>query len=87
MLDVSGLDKQAHVDHNFSQEERVFLRTTNIIKRLNKEFCRRTRPLEILAGESSCCARPAFIALKMELHWVANLFEKAAQNLTLLNRL
>ncbi|MFC2017975.1 hypothetical protein ACFLTQ_01560 [Chloroflexota bacterium] len=27
-----------------------FLRTTNIIERLNKEFRRRTKPMEIVAG-------------------------------------
>jgi putative transposase len=36
-------------------EEWISLRTTNIIERLNKEFKRRTRPMEILAGENACC--------------------------------
>ena len=34
----------------FPEEEWISLRTTNIIERLNKEFKRRTRPMEILAG-------------------------------------
>jgi len=31
------------------QEEWVCLRTTNVIERVNKEFKRRTKPVEILA--------------------------------------
>ncbi|MDY6854495.1 MAG: hypothetical protein SWO11_07275 [Thermodesulfobacteriota bacterium] len=30
------------------------MRTTNIIERLNKEFKRRTKPMEIVAGENPC---------------------------------
>ncbi|MDY6856236.1 MAG: transposase [Thermodesulfobacteriota bacterium] len=29
------------------------MRTTNIIERLNKEFKRRTKPMEIVAGEKA----------------------------------
>jgi len=54
---------------NFPEEEWISLRTTNIIERLNKEFRRRTKPMEIVAGERSCYTLLAFIALKMELHW------------------
>ena len=36
---------------NFPEEEWISLRTTNIIERLNKEFKRRTKPMEILAGK------------------------------------
>ena len=36
---------------SFPEEEWISLRTTNIIERLNKEFKRRTKPIEILAGE------------------------------------
>ncbi|MDD5523786.1 MAG: transposase [Smithella sp.] len=39
---------------SFPEEEWISLRTTNIIERLNKEFRRRTRPMEILAGETAC---------------------------------
>jgi putative transposase len=39
---------------NFPEEEWISLRTTNIIERLNKEFKRRTKPMEIVAGERSC---------------------------------
>lgn len=53
---------------NFPEEEWISLRTTNIIERLNKEFRRRTKPMEIVAGERSCYTLLAFIALKMELH-------------------
>ena len=38
---------------NFPQEEWISLRTTNIIERLNKEFKRRTKPMEIIAGEQA----------------------------------
>jgi putative transposase len=53
----------------FPQEEWISLRTTNVIERLNKEFKRRTKPMEIVAGEDACYRLPAFIALKMELSW------------------
>ncbi|MGB5156705.1 MAG: transposase [Desulfobacterales bacterium] len=36
------------------EEEWISLRTTNIIERLNKEFKRRTKPMEIVAGENAC---------------------------------
>jgi putative transposase len=54
---------------SFPQEEWISLRTTNIIERLNKEFKRRTKPMEIVAGENSCYRLLAFISLKMELAW------------------
>lgn len=50
-------------------EEWISLRTTNIIERLNKEFKRRTKVMEIVAGEKACYNLLAFICLKMELHW------------------
>jgi putative transposase len=66
---------------HFPQEEWISLRTTNIIERLNKEFKRRTRPMEIMAGELSCYRLLAFISLKMELHWRANPVGKVRPNL------
>ena len=54
---------------DFPVEQWVSLRTTNIIERLNKEFRRRTKPMEILPGETACYRLLAFISLKMELHW------------------
>jgi putative transposase len=54
---------------DFPEEEWISLRTTNIIERLNKEFKRRTKPMEIIAGEQACYNLLAFICLKMELHW------------------
>lgn len=68
---------------NFPQEEWISLRTTNIIERLNKEFKRRTKPMEIVAGESACYTLLAFIALKMELHWRANPVGKVLNTLPL----
>jgi putative transposase len=66
---------------NFPEEEWISLRTTNIIERLNKEFKRRTKSMEILAGESACYRLLAFISLKMELHWRSNPVGKVRQNL------
>ena len=54
---------------NFPDEEWISIRTTNIIERLNKEFKRRTKSMEILASESSCYTLLAFICLKMEMNW------------------
>lgn len=65
----------------FPQEEWVSLRTTNIIERLNKEFKRRTRPMEVMAGELSCYRLLAFISLRMELIWRANPVGKVRPNL------
>jgi putative transposase len=39
---------------DFPEEEWISIRTTNIIERLNKEFKRRTKPMEIVAGERAC---------------------------------
>lgn len=53
----------------FPEDEWISLRTTNLIERVNKEFKRRTKPMEILAGEESAYRLLCFIALKMELNW------------------
>ena len=53
----------------FPEEEWVALRTTNPIERLNKEFKRRTKSMEIVAGESSCYNLLAVISLRMEIYW------------------
>ena len=66
---------------SFPQEEWISLRTTNIIERLNKEFKRRTKPMEIVAGENACYRLLAFICLKAELHWRANPVGKVNANL------
>jgi putative transposase len=66
---------------HFPVEHWVSLRTTNIIERLNKEFKRRTKPMEIVAGEFSCYRLLAFISLKMELHWRTNPVGKVRLNL------
>jgi len=65
----------------FPKEEWISLRTTNIIERLNKEFKRRTKTMEIVAGETSCYRLLAFISLKMELHWRSNPVGKVRANL------
>ena len=66
---------------NFPEEEWISLRTTNIIERLNKEFKRRTRSMEIVAGEQACYLLLAFICLKMECHWRSNPIGKVRKNL------
>jgi len=65
----------------FPQEEWISLRTTNVIERLNKEFKRRTRPMEIMPGEDACYRLLAFISLKMELHWRSRPVGKVKENL------
>jgi putative transposase len=62
------------------EEEWISLRTTNIIERLNKEFKRRTKPMEIVAGENACYMLLAFISLKMECHWRSNPVGKVHYN-------
>jgi putative transposase len=69
------------------EEEWISLRTTNIIERLNKEFKRRTKPMEIVAGEKACYTLLAFICLKMELHWRSNPLGKVRNNLPFLKNL
>jgi transposase-like protein len=66
---------------SFPQEEWISLRANNIIERLNKEFKRRTKPMEIVAGERACYRLLAFICLKAELHWRANPTGKVSTNL------
>ena len=56
-------------------------RVENVIERLNKEFKRRTKPMEIVAGESACYTLLAFICLRMELHWRSNPIGKTPKNL------
>ncbi|PJB50074.1 MAG: hypothetical protein CO103_03410 [Chloroflexi bacterium CG_4_9_14_3_um_filter_45_9] len=53
---------------DFPEDEWISLRTTNVIERLNKEFKRRTRTMEILAGENACHTPLAFLSIKMEVH-------------------
>jgi len=67
----------------FPEEEWISLRTTNIIERLNKEFRRRTKSMEIVAGEDACYRLLAFISLKMELTWRSNSVGKVRPNLPL----
>lgn len=66
---------------HFPEEEWISLRTTNIIERLHKEFKRRTKPMEIVAGETAYYRLLAFISLKLELQWRSNPVGKVHQNL------
>jgi len=72
---------------DFPEEEWICLRTTNVIERVNKEFKRRTKPMEILAGERSCYTLLAFICLKMEVHWRSKPIGKVAKNLPFLRKM
>jgi len=71
----------------FPEEEWICLRTTNVIERVNKEFKRRTKPMEILAGERSCYTLLAFICLKMELTWRSKPIGKVPNNLPFFKKL
>jgi len=42
------------------------------VERLNKDFKRRTKSMEIVAGVRACYTLLAFICLKMELHLRTN---------------
>ena len=69
------------------EEEWLSLRTTNIIERLNKEFKRRIKPMETVAGENACYTLLAFICLKMELHWRTSPVGKVRKNLPFLKEM
>jgi len=87
---VKCLDKslQACLTYlEFPEEEWICLRTTNVIERVNKEFKRRTKPMEILAGERSCYLLLAFVCLKMEAHWRSKPIGKVPHNLPFLRNL
>jgi putative transposase len=71
----------------YPEEEWICLRTTNVIERVNKEFKRRTKPMEILAGERSCYMILTFVCLKMELTWRSKPIGKVPNNLPFLKRL
>ena len=43
------------------------LRTTNGVERINNEFKRRTKPMEIVAGEESVYRILTSVAMKMEM--------------------
>jgi putative transposase len=62
--------------YDFPVNEWKSLKTTNMVERINKEFRRRTKPMEIMAGESSAYRILCFVALKMELKWRSTPFGK-----------
>ena len=66
---LSSVIRECLTFYSFPSEEWISLRTTNVIERVNKEFKRRTKPMEILAGEASAYRLLCFIALKMEMNW------------------
>ncbi len=72
---------------DFPEEEWISLRTSNVIERLNKEFRRRTKPMEIVAGEQACYTLLAFISIRMEIYWKSNPVGKVRYNLPSLRKL
>lgn len=54
---------------SFPDEDWRSLRTSNLIERVNKEFKRRTKPMEIMAGEASMYRILGFVCLKIEATW------------------
>jgi len=66
---LSGAIDRCLTFYSFPQEEWISLRTTNAIERVNKEFKRRTKPMEVLAGEQSAYTILSFVALKLEQSW------------------
>jgi len=72
---------------HFPEDEWICLRTTNVIERVNKEFKRRTKPMEIVAGERSCYTLLAFICLRMELRWRSKPIGNVAKNLPFIKKL
>jgi transposase-like protein len=61
-------------------EGSIFLRITNIIERLNKEFKLRTKSMEIVADENARYTLLAFICLKLDLHWKSNPIGKVSKH-------
>ena len=45
------------------------IRTTNPIERLNKEFKRRTKAMEVTGGEASTYRILTYVAMTMEYQW------------------
>ena len=72
---------------NFPEGEWIFLRNTNVIETLHKEFKRRIKPMKIVAWERSCYTLLAFIAFKMEMHWRSNPIGRVKKRLSLLKSL
>jgi putative transposase len=66
---LNSVKNQILTFFDFPKDSWISLRTTNPIERVNKEFKRRTKPMEIMAGEASTYRLLCFIALKMEVNW------------------
>lgn len=80
----------AKVPQKRKEEKWISLSKTNAMERVNREFKRRTKPMEVLAGERSAYTFVSFIALKTDQSWksaplgVKNLpfLQKFTQNCT-----
>src|SRR5690606_37819592 len=53
----------------FPRKEWICLQTTKAIERINKEFQRKTKHMEIITGECFCYTLSIFVCLQMELRW------------------
>ena len=58
-----------------------------MIEPLNKEFKRRTKPMEMVAGEQACYTLLASICLKLEVRWRSKPIGKDAVNLPFMRAL
>lgn len=69
---VGRIEKDVHSLLTFFQFDTTYwtvLRTTNPIERLNKEFKRRTKAMEVTGGEISTYRCLAYVAQTMEYSW------------------
>lgn len=55
--------------YNFPKVEWPSLRSTNPIERLNKEFKRRTKSMEVVGGEQTVYTILAYVSMRMEHTW------------------
>ena len=81
LVRTSNKLRWTHLSRQFLEIVRTLLNalTRNLISlRLIK---RRTKPMEIVAGENACYTLLAFICLKMEVHWKSNPIGKVRNNL------
>ena len=78
---------QESVKYLFIDGVHFHMRVGRSIERLNKEFRRRTKVMEIVAGEIACYRILAYISLKMEMHWRSNPIGKVRKNLSFLKEL
>ena len=67
---------------DFPREHWISLRTTNAIERLHKEYKRRTKPMEIAAGEYSLYRILYYVSRRMEETWKVFRIGKVGRNIS-----